>query len=93
MIQKGIVEEVQNVLEAYGAQAPALNAIGAKECVNFLQGKVATLQQLEEQIFFHTCQLAKRQRTFNRTQFTQITHLKEKALEAQLIQQIHNNIL
>ena len=93
MIQKGIVEEVQNVLEAYGAQAPALNAIGAKECVNFLQGKVATLQQLEEQIFFHTCQLAKRQRTFNRTQFAQITHLKEKALEAQLIQQIHNNTL
>lgn len=87
MIAQGIVEEVKAILESYGAQAPALRAIGTKECVNFLQGKITSLHQLEEQIFFHTCQLAKRQRTFNRTQFAHITHLEEKALEARLREQ------
>lgn len=85
MIQKGIVEETQKILESYGASACALKAIGTKECVSFLQGKIPSLSALQEQIFFHTCQLAKRQNTFNRTQFKQITHLYENDLEQMLV--------
>ncbi|WP_300451589.1 tRNA (adenosine(37)-N6)-dimethylallyltransferase MiaA [uncultured Helicobacter sp.] len=81
MIESGIVEETRLVLESYGAQAPALQAIGTKECVAFLQGEIDSLEALKEQIYFHTCQLAKRQRTFNRTQFSQVTHLEEEVLE------------
>ena len=91
MIQQGIVEEVQKVLESYGTQAPALRAIGTKECVEFLQGKIPSLQKLQEQIFFHTCQLAKRQRTFNHTQFSRITHLQEYDLEKALIRLLQEN--
>lgn len=91
MIQQGVVEEVQKVLESYGTQAPALRAIGTKECVEFLQGKIPSLQKLQEQIFFHTCQLAKRQRTFNHTQFSRITHLQEYDLEKALIRLLQEN--
>ena len=91
MIQQGIVEEVQKVLESYGTQAPALRAIGTKECVEFLQGKIPSLQKLQEQIFFHTCQLAKRQRTFNHTQFSRSTHLQEYDLEKALIRLLQEN--
>lgn len=72
MIKQGIVEEVAKVLESYGQSAKALQAIGTKECVSFLRGKIPTLRDLEEQIYIHTCQLAKRQTTFNRTQFKDI---------------------
>lgn len=91
MIQQGIVEEVQKVLGSYGTQVPALRAIGTKECVEFLQGKIPSLQKLQEQIFFHTCQLAKRQRTFNHTQFSHITHLQEYDLEKALIRLLQEN--
>lgn len=90
MMRNGIVQETQQLLESYGAEAYALKGIGTKECVGFLQGHIHSLKALQEQIFFHTCQLAKRQCTFNRTQFTQAIHLEEKSLEKELIKCIHS---
>lgn len=80
MLESGIIDEVKYVLERYGANAPALRAIGTKECVSFLDGKIDRAE-LERQIFYHTCQLAKRQRTFNKTQFSNITLLESSDLK------------
>lgn len=82
MICDGIIDETRDILESYGARAPALGAIGPKECVAFLQGRIDSINALQERIFFHTAQLAKRQCTFNRTQFTNAIHLQEVDLEA-----------
>lgn len=86
MLAQGIIDETRKVLERYGAHAPALQAIGTKECVQFLQGRIESVQALKQELFFHTCQLAKRQRTFNRTQFPTISILHKQDLEAQLLQ-------
>ncbi|AWK62339.1 hypothetical protein [Helicobacter cinaedi] len=47
----------------------------------FLQGKLTSLESLKQELFFHTCQLAKRQATFNRTQFPKITLLPKQDLQ------------
>ena len=47
-----------------------MSAIGIKEVLDYFDGKFK-LPQLEEKIATHTTQLAKRQRTFNTSQFPQ----------------------
>ena len=84
MIEQGIVEETKEILESYGEGIPPLKAIGPKECVAFLQGKLTSLESLKQELFFHTCQLAKRQATFNRTQFPKITLLPKQTLQKEI---------
>ena len=84
MIEQGIVEEIKEIVEAYGEGIPPLNAIGPKECLAFLQGKLTSLESLKQELFFHTCQLAKRQATFNRTQFPKITLLPKHDLQQEI---------
>lgn len=88
MIEQGIVNEIESVIKSYGENIPSLQAIGAKECVMYLNGKIPSLQELETQIFHHTCQLAKRQRTFNRTQFSSIIHLDSLSLQEHIGQRL-----
>nr|WP_317404675.1 tRNA (adenosine(37)-N6)-dimethylallyltransferase MiaA [uncultured Helicobacter sp.] len=84
MIEQGIVEETKEILESYGEGIPPLNAIGPKECVAFLQGRITSLESLQQELFFHTCQLAKRQATFNRTQFPKISLLSKHDLQNEI---------
>lgn len=84
MMEGGIIKETESLLQNYGSDFPASRAIGTKECIEFLQGRIESKQILEEQIFFHTCQLAKRQNTFNRTQFSAIRHLDENNLRQEI---------
>jgi tRNA dimethylallyltransferase len=65
MIQNGLIEEVRNLLDQgyTGAEKP-LQSIGYKETVDFLQGRLKHLENLEEMINIHTRQLAKSQRTW-----------------------------
>ncbi|WP_104637180.1 tRNA (adenosine(37)-N6)-dimethylallyltransferase MiaA [Helicobacter felis] len=79
MLRQGIVAEVESVARQYGSDHQPFKAIGPKECLGYLQGKL-NLQQLEEAIYTHTCQLAKRQATFNKTQFKDITPLEVNPL-------------
>lgn len=68
MIDDGLIDEVK-VLEAKYTRNPnPMKSIGIKETLEFLDGKL-TKDELIEQISTHTAQLAKRQTTFNRTQF------------------------
>ena len=71
MISNGIIDEVIYLEENYTREPNCMGSIGIKESLEYLDGKIDRLK-LEELISIHTAQLAKRQRTFNRSQFTNI---------------------
>ncbi len=70
MLKNGLIEEVENLLKSgFTGEEKPLQSIGYKETVDFINGKISTLAELEELIVIHTRQLAKSQRTwFNRDQ-------------------------
>lgn len=67
MLVKGVLEEIAAVLPLSPAPT-AMKAIGLREFGAFLQGQ-CSLEHAKEQTFIHTCQYAKRQRTWFRHQF------------------------
>ncbi len=83
MIENGLVEEVFALERRYGRTPHPMKAIGIRESLDYLDGKL-TLQQLHVQISTHTAQLAKRQETFNTSQFPQ----RIKLLKNDLIKEI-----
>lgn len=61
MIQKGLVEEVQNLVQmGYGLSMPSMSGIGYKQVGQYLQGQL-TLPQAIEQIKYETHRLARHQ--------------------------------
>jgi len=61
-----------------------MSSIGIMETLDYLDGKI-NKKQLEELISIHTSQLAKRQRTFNKSQFKNINKDKLENLETKII--------
>lgn len=84
MFECGLVDEVRNLRQNF-PQSQALKAIGVKEIIAFLDGKISQ-DEAKEAIIKNTLALAKRQRTFNRTQFGEIPHLEADSLESALTQ-------
>ncbi len=68
MLENGLVEEVFQLEKKYTRKPNPMKAIGIKETLAYLDGKY-TFAQLHELISIHTAQLAKRQETFNSSQF------------------------
>lgn len=68
MLDSGLIDEAKYLLKNYGESIQGFNSIGLKECLLFLNNKI-DLNELENLIYIHTCQLAKRQRTFNKSKF------------------------
>jgi len=68
MLQKGLIEEATTLLNDFGNTHQWAKSIGIKEVGQFLKG-VILKEHLQSLITTHTLQLAKRQKTFNRTQF------------------------
>ncbi len=68
MLENGVIEEVCGLVEKYGKAYHWAKSIGIKEIIEFLERRIPK-EALEELITTHTAQLAKRQRTFNKTQF------------------------
>lgn len=68
MLENGLIDEAKYLFGKYGFETKSLNSIGLKECGEFLRGELGK-DELYEQICTHTAQLAKRQRTFNKSQF------------------------
>lgn len=68
MLEQGLIAEVEELVEHYGEAHQWAKSIGIKEVLAFRKGEFA-LHKLESLIITHTAQLAKRQRTFNKTQF------------------------
>lgn len=68
MLNLGLIDEAKYLFEKYGTHHKSLNCIGLKEANSYLSGEISK-QKLAELINIHTSQLAKRQRTFNRSKF------------------------
>ena len=65
MIDMGLIEEVEKIVNKYGWDLPLLKTLGYAEIVDYLQGKLS-LAEAEQEIISHTRQFAKRQRTWFR---------------------------
>lgn len=63
MLEMGLVNETQNLINKYGIDLPLLNTLGYAEIKEYLRGDIS-LSQAEESIVIHTRQFAKRQRTW-----------------------------
>ncbi len=71
MIKEGLIDEVYFLEKKYGRNNTPLKAIGLKETLMYLDGKL-DIMGLKELISTNTWGLAKRQLTFNKTQFSSI---------------------
>lgn len=63
MIEMGLVREVSALIEKYGPDLPLLKTLGYAEIVRYLAGE-CSLNSAIDAIVQHTCQFAKRQRTW-----------------------------
>jgi tRNA dimethylallyltransferase len=80
MIELGAIDEVAYLEQKYTRLPNSMKSIGIVEILEYLDLKV-TKEQMLNNISTHTAQLAKRQQTFNRTQFKDITHAPLQDLE------------
>ena len=71
MYAMGLIDEVCYLEQKYTRAPNAMGAIGIVEVLAYLDGEI-TKEKMLELISTHTAQLAKRQQTFNRTQFQNI---------------------
>ena len=74
MIESGLIDEIFYLEKHYSRAPQCMKAIGIKEVLDYFDGKFK-IPGLEERITFNTLHLAKRQRTFNASQFPQ--HIKD----------------
>jgi tRNA dimethylallyltransferase len=84
MINMGLIDEVFYLEKTYTREPNAMKAIGIKEVLSYLDG-IYSKAEMEERIIIHTAQLAKRQRTFNRSQFQEKTLLPLEELQSVLL--------
>ena len=80
MQETGLIDEVCYLEQKYTRAPHSMGAIGIVEVLDFLDAKVEKDVMLQN-IATHTAQLAKRQQTFNRTQFTTLISAKLEDLE------------
>ena len=75
MLKTGLIDEVAYLEAKYkDRRLPALKAIGIKEVLDYFNGSY-NKNELYEKIVTNTARLAKRQQTFNKTQFNTIKAL------------------
>jgi tRNA dimethylallyltransferase len=72
MLDLGLIDEVCYLEQKYTRLPHSMGSIGIVEVLEYLDAKV-NLEGMITNISTHTAQLAKRQATFNRTQFKNIT--------------------
>ena len=89
MLESGLIDEVCYLEQKYTRAPHAMNSIGIVEVLEFLDGRVSKDKMLEN-ISTHTAQLAKRQQTFNRTQFDNITSAPLEELEKIILNKVLN---
>jgi tRNA dimethylallyltransferase len=80
MLEMGLLDEVCFLEQKYTRLPNSMGSIGIVEVLEYLDGKVSQEEMLQN-ISTHTAQLAKRQQTFNRTQFKDITSAPLEKLE------------
>ncbi|CAA6818857.1 MAG: tRNA dimethylallyltransferase (EC [uncultured Sulfurovum sp.] len=84
MLHAGLIDEVFYLEKTYTRQPNCMKSIGIKEVLSYMDGHY-NKEEMEQRIVIHTAQLAKRQRTFNRSQFTDKTLLPLEKLREKLL--------
>ncbi len=84
MIEQGAIDEAFALEKKYTRLPNPMKAVGIVECLAYLDGKIDK-KELHNLISIHTAQLAKRQETFNKSQFPNITKLLKKHLKQKLL--------
>jgi len=87
MLQQGLLDEIAYLEQKYTRLPNAMGAIGIIEVLEYFDTKV-TKEQMIQNIITHTAQLAKRQQTFNNTQFPNIISAPLQELEDIIYQKI-----
>jgi len=67
MVQHGLLEETQGIVERYGSTIPLLKSLGYAQALQVLEGKLSR-DELSQDIALHTRRYAKRQMTFWRNE-------------------------
>lgn len=80
MLEMGLIDEVCFLEKKYSRLPHSMSSIGIVEVLDFLDGKIKK-DEMCELISIHTAQLAKRQQTFNKTQFDDIISAPLEELE------------
>jgi len=85
MVDDGLVDEICMLEKRYTRRPNCMKAIGIKETLAFLDG-IYTKDEMIQKITTNTSRLAKRQKTFNNSQFSNVVkgsveELKEKLLK------------
>ncbi len=86
MLKMGLIDEVCYLERKYSRKPNSMGSIGVVEVLEFLDAKIDK-EQMIELISTHTAQLAKRQQTFNRTQFDGIVSAPLEELEEIILSQ------
>ena len=84
MVQNGLIDEICYLERQYGRALQSMNAIGIVEVLEYLDAKI-TKAHMQEKITTHTAQLAKRQQTFNKSQFSHLHTLPLASIYAKAI--------
>ncbi len=88
MLRLGLIDEICYLEKRYTRAPNPMKAIGIKETLEYLDGKMKSLEELERQITLHTAQLAKRQQIFNKTQFKEKISLPLAQLQRELAKEL-----
>jgi len=87
MFESGLIDEVCFLEQKYSRLPHSMKSIGIVEVLEYLDAQV-DLDEMLENIATHTAQLAKRQQTFNRTQFQEIVSAPLEELEAIILESV-----
>ena len=87
MYEMGLIDEVCRLEQKYSRSLNSMGAIGIVEVLEFLDAKV-TKEEMLKNIATHTAQLAKRQQTFNKTQFEDTVSAPLEHLEEIILKEI-----
>jgi len=87
MIDIGLIDEVAYLEKKYNRSPNSMKSIGIKETLDYFDGKY-DIDMLKEKIVINTARLAKRQNTFNSSQFKDIISLELADLEARILEDI-----
>jgi len=81
MIKMGLLDEVAYLEQKYTRKPNCMSSIGIVEVLEYFDNKISKNEMLEK-ISIHTAQLAKRQQTFNKTQFLKLKSAPLNELES-----------
>ncbi len=84
MLEDGLIDEICTLERKYTRKPHCMKAIGIKETLAYLDG-VYDKKVLLEKITTHTARLAKRQKTFNHSQFVNVVKGSVEELERNIL--------